>query len=420
MNAPETPPGPGRDRRPPPPADPHAGPGERGRGYIPTLDGWRAVAILWVMTFHDGRQLFGPSGLLPSPALYRVAGAGHYGVDIFFSLSGFLICSRLLDERRATGRVDLPGFYIRRCFRIMPPYYTFLAVLGLLWAAGAVAADAREYLMSLTFLRNYYGRVGGWFTSHFWSLAVEEHFYLIWPGLLVLLATSRRALWAALGLGLAIRAWRAIDLRFALGARYLGLPIIGADQRTDVCLDGLFFGCALALVVADGRGRARLARLVNPYVWPALLAAFLVLALGLARPPGGGHLIAAAIPLMIAGTVLHPRSAASRLLEWGPARAVGRLSYSLYLWQPFLGTIAIGAWASAAFSRASTPAIQRFPLNWLACFAVALLSYRLVERPAIALGRRIASRREARGGIAGVRPTAAGRASGAPGPGRSS
>ncbi len=282
----------------------------------------------------------------------------------------------------------------------MPPYYAFLAVLGLSLGLGAVSADGREFLSSLVFLRNYYGRVGGWFTSHFWSLAVEEHFYLIWPGLLVLLATSRRAAWAALGLGVLVRAWRSIDLHYAIGPRYLGLPLIGAEQRTDVCLDGLFFGCLLALIVESDRGRTRLARLINPPVWSVLFATFLATVVLDFRFPFSGHLISVLIPLLVVGTVLHPRSLPGRVLEWGPARAIGRLSYSLYLWQPFLGTIAVPRWpgrseAGAPPIRAGLAMLQRFPINWIACFACALLSYRFIEKPMIAVGRRLAARRKA-------------------------
>ncbi|HEY2155657.1 MAG TPA: acyltransferase [Isosphaeraceae bacterium] len=390
--------------RQPDPADPRTGPDGPARCYIPTLDGWRAVAILWVMLFHDGRQLFLPGGVMPSAPLYRFAQAGHLGVDIFFAISGFLICSRLIDERRRNGRIDLGGFYIRRCFRIMPPYYVFLAILGLLSLIGGGVVGGREYLSCLGFARNYLNTAGspteGLYTSHFWSLAVEEHFYLIWPGLLVLLATDRRAAWVALGLGILVRIWRTIDLRFAIAARYLGLPLTGYRQRTDVCLDGLFFGCLLALVVSNDRGRARLARLLNPWSWSALLAAFLAIIALEGKVPLSGQLIGALIPLLVVGTTLHPRSAAGRILEWTPARAVGRLSYSLYLWQPFLATIAIEPWPGGPGS-AAPPArgllgpLHAFPIGWIACFACALLSYHFIEKPTIALGRRLAARRRA-------------------------
>src|SRR5689334_2059753 len=85
-------------------------------GHLPALDGWHAVAIAAVILYH-GLPAHGPARF------------GASGVSIFFALSGFLICSRLLAERERSGRIDLGGFYVRRAFRIMPPYLLYLAVL---------------------------------------------------------------------------------------------------------------------------------------------------------------------------------------------------------------------------------------------------------------------------------------------------
>src|SRR5258708_7385746 len=84
--------------------------------HLPTLNGWRGIAILWVMLFHDHQGLFGPGGVLPCEPLFGFAKRGGVGVDIFFGISGFLIASRLLAERRRSGRIDLRGFYIRRAW----------------------------------------------------------------------------------------------------------------------------------------------------------------------------------------------------------------------------------------------------------------------------------------------------------------
>ena len=88
------------------PPDPHAGRHERGPGYIPTLDGWRAVAILWVMVHHSRGHLAAPTSL-PGRAFALIAERGYLGVDIFFGLSGLLITSRLIGELGQTGRFHL-------------------------------------------------------------------------------------------------------------------------------------------------------------------------------------------------------------------------------------------------------------------------------------------------------------------------
>lgn len=90
-------------------------------GYLPTLDGWRAIAILGVMVAHGTAASFGAGGAFANASLYALSRYGAMGVDVFFGISGFLICSRLIAEHRARGRINLKGFYIRRFFRIPPP-----------------------------------------------------------------------------------------------------------------------------------------------------------------------------------------------------------------------------------------------------------------------------------------------------------
>src|SRR5271166_3415100 len=97
------------------------------RHYIPTLDGWRAIAILLVMLHHDIVHRLGPFNTTWG---YE---HGLVGVDVFFAISGILICTLLLEEEKQTGGIDLRSFYIRRAFRILPPAFLYLFGLGLLW-----------------------------------------------------------------------------------------------------------------------------------------------------------------------------------------------------------------------------------------------------------------------------------------------
>src|SRR2546430_13139239 len=106
--------------------------------YLPTLDGWRALAILGVMVCHSGDAFFHADGPHPNVTLHSLTRHGALGVDVFFGISGFLICTRLIEEHKKTGRISLKRFYIRRAFRILPPYFTHLAALGALTAAGLI------------------------------------------------------------------------------------------------------------------------------------------------------------------------------------------------------------------------------------------------------------------------------------------
>src|SRR5207237_4594263 len=105
---------------------------------LPTLDGWRALAILGVMICHSCDALFHADGPYANVALHALTRHGALGVDVFFGISGFLICTRLIEEHKKNGTINLKRFYVRRAFRILPPYFTYLAVLGVLAAGGLI------------------------------------------------------------------------------------------------------------------------------------------------------------------------------------------------------------------------------------------------------------------------------------------
>jgi peptidoglycan/LPS O-acetylase OafA/YrhL len=367
-----------------PPAAPR--PGLRPADYLPTLDGWRAVAILWVMACHSQAQLFGPDGFLPSQRLARWAERGTFGVDIFFGISGLLITSRLLSGKAASGRLDLGRFYLRRVFRILPPFLTYLAVLGLLWATGVVRLVPEAYASCFSFLRNYvpepYMSTDS-LTAHAWSLSVEEHFYLIWPALLGLLGTVPRARRVAFALAVASVGWSFLDVNARITTRVLHLPINHHYWRTDYAIGGLLLGCWAALLMADPHRRDALSRRLGPLAWWGLLGIFLFLATSV-RENAARAMATPIVPLLIAGTVLHPSRLAGRFLEWGPLRWVGRISYSLYLWQQLF---LIPPSASRPLGR-----LHDVPLSWVTAFSCALASHYLIERPAIAMGHRLSAR----------------------------
>jgi peptidoglycan/LPS O-acetylase OafA/YrhL len=349
-------------------------------GYIPSLDGWRAIAITAVLVYHGTTSLFYPAGPWPSYKALCVIQTGAKGVDVFFAISGFLICTRLLQERRRTGAISLRAFYLRRAFRILPPFLVYLAVLALMAAAGLLSIAPTEWWASALFLRNYVNptTTHGWYTGHFWSLAVEEHFYLMWPLFLIAFG-SRRARLLVVPLALLIPFWRAIDAGFG------GLVPYGhINMRTDTRLDGLLWGCWVALLLEVPAYREWVTRWLTLPVWFVLSVT--VVLLMYFRPRWGGHVEALLWPGLLAGTVLHPGWILSRALEFAPVRWVGRLSYSLYIWQQIW---LMGSWSeSRPFPLGP---LQELPLSLVVTFICAIASYYLVERPLLRVGQRLTS-----------------------------
>ena len=320
----------------------------------------------------------------PAAGLNRLAPYGAMGVSVFFALSGFLITRRLMEEWRAAGRIDIKGFYLRRAFRILPPILVYLAAVSTLgFGFHLIPMDLQQLAASLFFYRNYLTApvTQAWYTGHFWSLAVEEHFYLIWP-MLLFFAGLRRARCLAPAFALAVAVWRVADSHYDWIGR-LDPALRGSVARTDYRLDILLFGCAVALIWDDPRVQSLLKRIGGSML--ALAAGVAAVCCQVWTPPGYLTMVALLMALLPAATVAKPQSWAGRILELPLLAWVGRMSYSLYIWQQlFL--------PSSGLSR-SLGIWQRGPWNLAAIFTCAVLSYYLVERPAIAFGKRLRRRR---------------------------
>lgn len=340
--------------------------------HIPSLDGWRGVAVLLVLVDHSTESL----DLGRFDHFLRL---GATGVALFFALSGFLITTRLLQEKQRNGSISLKKFYIRRVFRLIPASFTYLLVIGALTFLGVFAVTREQWLGSLFFFRNYIPMdlpSAGWYTAHFWSLAVEEHFYLIWPALLILSGGST-VVPAALAVVMAI--WRYIDLHYHVIHAQLWFP-----GRTDVRLDGLLWGCVLGILLMKPKFRDWFTRVYTWWMWGLCLAAYLA-----SNLLSGRHNYSpyepALIALIVVWPVLHTNNWLAGLLDLGFLKWVGHLSYSLYVWQQLW---LVFPDAPAVFGR-----FQQLPLNVLCIFASASLSYYLIEKPMVNLGHRLTSSR---------------------------
>ena len=348
------------------------------QGYLPTLDGWRAIAILAVLLDHATLGAWGES----HPKLLALTRTGPNGVSLFFAISGFLICSRLLEEEDLTGRISLRGFYLRRAFRILPAAIIYLAVIAVLGLTRLIYVSLWDWWSALLFFRNYLpthmiGRGWGGYTVHYWSLAVEEHFYLLWPALLAF-SGRIRARYLAAGMAMGIAIWRWWDFQHQWIDRHIPGLIFGS--RTDVRLDALLIGCFAALILAEPRWRSWTIRNLKTWIWWLCVAGYVLIQV-LSHHHYYTLWESTLLAVIVVGTVLQPGTWVGRLLEQPLLRWIGRLSYSLYLWQQFY------AWPQEG---SLLHALQRFPQNLLLLFATAALSYRFIERPMIRLGHRLA------------------------------
>jgi peptidoglycan/LPS O-acetylase OafA/YrhL len=346
---------------------------------IPTLDGWRGFAVIAIIVYHGRSGFFNEHS-----ELIQLSSHLDLGVNLFFAISGFLICGLLLQEYQNHGGINLRRFYLRRCFRILPPYYAVLAVLCVLSILGAIQVNYSYLPSCLLFYRNYtplgMDEQSGFYTAHFWTLAIEEHFYLIWPMLLIAVKPKRAGKFAFL-LAMAVFAWRVLESHFQWFASVL-LPS-NLLTRTDTMMDALLWGCLAAIYfpeIVRFSARIRFSQL-----WLPILATLLVIEK--LRTPGLIELQAVLMPALVLSTVIQPASLLGRVLEWRPVRWLGTISYSLYLWQElFLPELA------SEKGHGIFHYLQQPPWNLPAILACACLSRYLLEVPMIRLGHRLSAK----------------------------
>jgi peptidoglycan/LPS O-acetylase OafA/YrhL len=345
--------------------------------HIPSLDGIRAISFGLVFAGHAGLNWIVPT---------------TFGVTVFFFLSGYLITTLLRLEFQKTGTVSLTGFYLRRALRILPPFYlVFLFALGAWWI-GLLPRPGEPQSIAAVLLHytNYYivkhdnqGFLTG--TGIYWSLAVEEHFYLVFPCLYLLLTrlcakASRRAI-TLLGLCLVLLAWRCI-LVFVDHASFLRTSV-----ASDTRFDSLLFGCALALYENPAVDRSAVPERAWKYVlfplgFAGLLVSFVIRSDAFRETIRYTLQGLSLMPIFVCA-VRYPAWLPIRPLNVRPIAYVGVLSYSLYL----LHLVVLGGLAENLSTRL-TPMV-RAALALAITLALALLMYRAVERPCARLRRHL-------------------------------
>jgi peptidoglycan/LPS O-acetylase OafA/YrhL len=340
---------------------------------FPSLDGLRFLSIVPVVWHHSTT---GP--------LAGILGKGPVGVDLFFAISGFLITTLMLRERRASGRIAVGPFYARRALRIFPLYYAVLAlyvVRALSLASGDPVRD--HFFRSLPYWATY---TANWFVdfgvphpvlfAFGWSLATEEQFYAVWPW--IVRASRGRAFPAIAALVLTALAQAASHgaLAFVLPAGGLGERIV-ASAATPILL-----GAALALGLDAPRGFAIGARVLGARVSAPLALAAVVAMLA----ADGVPLVALQVGLvaLVGASVVRPDHGLAPLLDAAPVRWVGTVSYGVYLFH----VSAISA--ARRILPAGSDALPVFAVAFPLTLAAAAASYRWFERPFRGLRERFA------------------------------
>jgi len=331
-------------------------------GYSPPLDGLRAIAVILVMLTH---------------ANFQLGGNGILGVDMFFTLSGFLITTLLLEEHHKRSEISMLGFYVRRAFRLFPALYVVLAA-ALLYAfffnEGMERSkiileviSASLYLYNIAWMWDWDGPL----LRHMWSLAVEEQFYLVWPWVLIFTLRFNGLRWLIWGL-----------IIFILMSLTLKLTGLSSGLVKSLIHEGIFIGCLTALLRWTGKQTLK----IPDFLMFCSLTAVVVIGV---FPIGyyvelkaiGPALISLLVALIIVGLIKQPQSFTGKLLSMPMLIGIGKISYALYLWH-----VPIFLWFK--WHSVLSP-WQSFMLKFIVSFLLAWLSWVLLEKKASQRGHRL-------------------------------
>jgi peptidoglycan/LPS O-acetylase OafA/YrhL len=348
--------------------------------YVPALDGVRGIAVLLIVAVHTYTFLLPETSIFIDPVWSPVPNA-TFGVDMFFALSGFLITGLLLTEYRNTGGIGFRNFYIRRALRLLPALVALLIATTsyVLLMDEGVETHLKSVLPVLFYCGNWMPAAGVALSPlllHTWSLSVEEQFYIVWPSLVAWWTIRRKR---ALG-------WLIIGL-LCLTTTYRTIAWIRGDSafllylNTFARADPLLYG-ALGAYLWATRPALRRPGLLG---WPAVaMLVWLVCNHGIDTSLTqliGWPLVGVATTMLVLALV--NGWSGTKAFAWTPLRAVGRVSYGVYLWHApvFLVVHVHGS---------SLTAPQRLLVGYAITTGLVLISWFCIERPFLAMKPRSA------------------------------
>lgn len=329
---------------------------------LPSLDGLRAMAAFLVVFYHFGLPV-----------------SGGFGVLVFFVLSGFLITWLLLKEDDRHATISVRAFYMRRVLRIFPAFYVYWLVL-----IGALAVFHKrivwaQAISAFAYVNNYYQAIFGdpdTGLSHTWSLGIEEQFYLLWPAAFLLLRKSRARMAHVLIAGIAlvwVHRWLLI-LVFHVHQGYI-------YEAFDTRVDHLMIGCLLAVLLRTGQYSGIWTWCCRGAYMPLLTIVLLAVSVATETTLGSFYrdtlafvLDPVLVAILIAQLIAFRSSFVGALWNWPWVRFLGRISYSIYLYQQ----IVIGPVTKVV---RSLPMLLQLGVTCAAVVLVASVSYFVVERP---------------------------------------
>jgi peptidoglycan/LPS O-acetylase OafA/YrhL len=331
-------------------------------GYVPSLDGLRALAVIMVMFLH---------------AHFQLGVNGSIGVNMFFALSGFLITTLLLEENHVRNKISLKAFYIRRAFWLFPALYFMLSILliyDLFFTIGAKQEVIfREIFASSIYMYNICWMWGfkQLILGHTWSLGVEEQFYFIWPLLIIVF----------------LRFFSTYKLQIGL---LFFIPMIWFIKFTNqfpivnsLFYESLFIGCLFALLRWNCKLPNRIPHLITVFVLVLLIiigifpvSGFDILIFG-----NGRGIVGILTMIVVIGLVEEPNSKISKLLSNSSIVFIGKISYALYLWH-----VPVFRWF---FWHSTLSPIVSMILKFIVTFILAVLSLKLSEKKSTKVGQRL-------------------------------
>ena len=349
----------------------------------PSLNGLRAISILLVIMSHLSLATHRHS-VMAVKRFIPVLFDGSLGVNIFFVISGFLITSLMLNEEKKTGTISLKGFYTRRILRIFPAYYFLLLAYFILQLLDIIHLSKMNWLVSFTYTKSFFAMHFS-YTDHFWSLSVEEFFYLFWPMVFLIGGKARKkVVWLIFFIVPIIRLYVLFHPISWIG--YLSLY-----ER----IDAIATGCLVVLY------KDKIIKLPPPYTYNRYFTmAFGASVIGLvflrylpllnvikphfrlsafiANESSYGTIANIAVAVVLLYSVFVAKGIWFKLLNSKILNYIGILSYSIYLWHVIfiLGLNKNEYW------------VARFPQNLFFVFAAALFSHYVIEKPFLKLKER--------------------------------